>query len=98
MAVILIVLNFTVFAQKKNSKTETFKVYGTCEQCKKRIETALEDLKMYKANWSIETKMLTVSYDSTKLSTAKIQKKLAAVGHDINSLLKLCPQAALRKR
>ena len=82
IAVLLTVINLTAVAQKKNLKTETFKVYGTCEQCKIRIETALADIKVYKANWSIDTKMLTVSFDSVKLSTTKISKKLAAVGHD----------------
>lgn len=80
--VLLTVINLTATAQKKNLKTEIFKVYGTCEQCKSRIETAMAAIKVYKANWSIETKMLTVSYDSIKLSVTKISKKLAAVGHD----------------
>ncbi|MEO7046130.1 MAG: TonB-dependent receptor, partial [Ferruginibacter sp.] len=34
------------------------------------------------ADWSIETEMLTVSYDSTKLSRKQIEKKIASVGHD----------------
>lgn len=100
IAVLCAVINFTAAAQKKNIKTETFKVLGTCEQCKARIETALKNIGTYKANWVIETNMLTVSYDSTKLSKTKISKKLAAVGHDneafktdektYNSLPKCC--------
>ena len=100
VAVLCAVVSFTASAQKKNIKTETFKVYGTCIQCKNRIEKTLDDLGTYKANWSIETKMLTVSYDSTKLSKTKISKKLAGVGHDTeefqtdektyNSLPKCC--------
>jgi outer membrane receptor for ferrienterochelin and colicin/copper chaperone CopZ len=69
-------------AQKKNSKTETFKVFGTCEQCKHRIESTLSGYGTYKADWSIETKMLTVSYDSTRFTREKIEKKLADAGHD----------------
>ena len=100
VAIVCVAASFTATAQKKNIKTETFKVYGTCIQCKNRIENALNDLGTYKANWSIETKMLTVSYDSTKLSKTKISKKLADVGHDTeefqadektyNSLPKCC--------
>ncbi len=100
IAVVLVMINLTATAQKKNIKTESFKVYGTCIQCKNRIETALADINVYKANWSIETKMLTVSYDSVKLSKTKISKKLASVGHDTeefqadentyNSLPKCC--------
>ncbi len=82
VVVLCAVIGFAASAQKKNIKTETFKVYGTCIQCKNRIEGALKELGTYKANWSIETKMLTVSYDSVKLSKEKIEKKLASVGHD----------------
>lgn len=100
VAVLCAVVSFRASAQKKNIKTETFKVYGTCVQCKNRIESTLKDLGTFKANWSIETKMLRVSYDSIKLSKTKISKKLAEVGHDTeefqanentyNSLPKCC--------
>ncbi len=69
-------------AQNKNEKTETFKVLGTCEQCKNRIEKTLTEFGVYKANWVIETNMLTVSFDSIKSSKSKIAQKLAEVGHD----------------
>lgn len=82
VAVLCIVISFTTSAQKKNIKTETFRVSGTCIQCKNRIETTLKDIGTYKANWVIETNMLTVSYDSIKLSKEKIQQQLAAAGYD----------------
>lgn len=82
VAVLCVVVSITASAQKKNSKTETFKVYGTCEQCKNRIEKTLAGFGTYKASWIVESNMLTVSYDSTKLSKSKIQQKLASVGHD----------------
>ncbi|MEP6699946.1 MAG: TonB-dependent receptor [Bacteroidota bacterium] len=82
LAILYAVISFAATAQKKNIKTEIFKVFGTCEQCKHRIETTLSAYGTYKADWSVETKMITVSYDSTRLTKAKIQKKLASVGHD----------------
>lgn len=82
VAVLCVVINVTTSAQKKNSKTETFKVYGTCEQCKNRIEKTLAGLGTYKGSWVVESNMLTVSYDSTRFSKSKIQQKLASVGHD----------------
>jgi copper chaperone CopZ len=82
VAVLCAVISFTASAQKKNLQTDTFKVLGTCEQCKNRIEKTLTTLGTYDADWVIETNMLTVSYDSTKLTTSKIQQKLASVGHD----------------
>ena len=82
VAVVCVVLSTTTFAQKKNSKTETFKVFGTCEQCKNRIESTLKKIGVYNANWVIETNMLNVTYDSIKYNTVKIKQKLADVGHD----------------
>ncbi len=70
------------YTQKKNIKTETFKVYGTCDQCKHRIETTLMNERVAKASWSVESKMLTVSYDSTRFNKQRLEKKLADAGHD----------------
>ncbi len=78
--ILLIPLNSQ--AQKKNLKTEIFKVYGTCDQCKHRIETTLLSYGVARANWNIETNMLMVSYDSLKFNKQKLEKKLADVGHD----------------
>lgn len=82
LAVLLLAGSLPSSAQKKSIKTETFKVSGTCEQCKNRIEKTLSGFGTYKAGWNVETNMLTVSYDSTKLSKSKIQQKLALAGHD----------------
>lgn len=82
VAVLCAVISFTAAAQKKNLQTDTFKVLGTCEQCKNRIEKTLSTFGTYDADWVIETNMLTVSYDSTKLTISKIQQKLASIGHD----------------
>jgi outer membrane receptor for ferrienterochelin and colicins len=80
--VLLIAFGLPVAAQRKNSKTELFKVYGTCAQCKRRIELALTNSGVYKANWNIESKMLSVSYDSTQYSKPAIEQRIASVGHD----------------
>lgn len=69
-----------VFAQ--SVKTESFKVYGNCNMCKKRIEKAATALGITKADWNVETKMMTVSYDPAKTTNDAIQSKIAAVGHD----------------
>ena len=64
------------------TKTDSFKVYGNCNMCKKRIEKATAVDGIVKANWNVETKMMTVSYDSSKLTAGAIQKKISAAGHD----------------
>ena len=77
----------------KNSKT-SFKVFGVCEQCKNRIEGALKTKGIKSANWNVDTKMLTVSYDSSRISLPKIHSRLAAAGHD--TYLKKAPDAVYR--
>jgi hypothetical protein len=67
------------FAQ---AKTETFKVSGNCGMCKSKIEKAAKAAGATSAEWNKETKMITVSFNSSSTSTAKIQKKIAAVGYD----------------
>ena len=76
----------SAIAQRKHAKTDSLMVYGNCSQCKDRIENALKDYGIAKVNWDIDTKMLTVSFDSSKYSLAGIQKQLAEVGHDTKTI------------
>ena len=69
----------SVFAQEK---TDTITVSGECGMCKSRIQKALKLEGISSAIWDTETKLLTVTYSSDKLSNDDIQKKVAAVGHD----------------
>lgn len=76
-----------VSAQTVNKKTETFKVYGNCEMCKETIETALKKKDgILSKSWSPETKMITVTYDESKIKLADIKKKIADVGYDSDSV------------
>ena len=65
-------------------KTVSFRVYGECGMCKRRIENALKVDGIKSAKWDVDTKMLTVDYilsaDITGVN--KIQQLIAAVGHD----------------
>jgi copper chaperone CopZ len=72
-------LSVSVIAQEK---TDSFKVYGNCGMCKKRIEKTAKGDGVSAASWDTETKMLTITYDAAKVSNDSIQKKIAAVGHD----------------
>lgn len=64
------------------TKTETIKVSGKCGMCKTRIEKAAKLEGVSKAEWDQKTNMLTLTYDSSKVKSDDIQKKIAAVGHD----------------
>jgi copper chaperone CopZ len=66
----------------ERQKTETFKVWGNCNMCKERIESAVKAEGATNASWDTKTKMLTLSFDPSKTSVDDLSKKLALAGHD----------------
>lgn len=62
--------------------TSTFKVWGNCEMCKETIEGSLKTEGITKADWNVDTKILTVEFDIAKISLDQIQKSVASVGYD----------------
>jgi copper chaperone CopZ len=69
-------------AQIKNAKKETVKVYGNCGMCKKTIEKAANEKGIVKADWDIDSNMLTMTYDSAKTNPDAVLKKVAYAGYD----------------
>jgi periplasmic mercuric ion binding protein len=75
-----------VFAQS-TPKTETFKVYGNCEMCESKIEGALKKKDgILKKDWSPKTKILSVTYDPSKVNLHGIKQKIADVGYDTDEI------------
>jgi mercuric ion binding protein len=74
--------NKVVMKVENGVSTSTFKVWGNCDMCKETIETSLKVDGISKADWNTETKMITVSFDSTKINLDQIQKNIANVGYD----------------
>jgi len=71
----------------QDNNTETFKVYGNCGMCKRRIEGALKGVKgVEKADWDKETKMIQVTYDPEIISLKEINQKIADSGHDTDEV------------
>lgn len=67
-------------AQKESAK---FKVYGNCGMCEDRIEKAALGVDgVSKADWYKETKMMKVTFDSSKTNPEAIHQAIAKVGHD----------------
>ena len=83
----LFFISTSVSAQNaKNKKKSNFEVIGNCEICKKRIEKAALSLKGVKmAKWDIPSNILSVIYNSNKISLDQIQSAVADVGHDTPS-------------
>jgi copper chaperone CopZ len=77
--------NYKLDGPFKTSKT--YKVQGTCEMCKHRIENSVQSLPgMWSTYWDLSSKTLQVTYDRTKVNPAMIEKLVSAKGHDINSI------------
>lgn len=87
-ALLVAVVSTNGFAQTQNHngmsamKTETFKVWGNCDLCKDRIEKAAKVDGVMKADWNKDTKILTLMYHPSMVSSDVVQKKIAAAGHD----------------
>ncbi len=77
--------NYKLDGPFKTSKT--FKVQGTCEMCKHRIESAINNLPgVWSSNWDVSSKTLMVTYDRSKVKPAIIEKLVSGQGHDIDSM------------
>lgn len=82
----LVFVGISTQAQKKNAKV-SIEVDGVCMMCKKRIEKAALNTKGVKfAIWDLKTHMLSLIIDERKTNTKKIQKNIAAVGHDTKGI------------
>lgn len=66
----------------KETTTSSFKVWGNCEMCKETIESSLKREGIEKADWNVDTKIMTVTYDNSKITLDQIQKNIASVGYD----------------
>jgi periplasmic mercuric ion binding protein len=83
--IIFLFASFSTFAQSKVVNS-TIKVYGNCIMCKKRIEAALDNPGIKKAEWSIKTKELSIVYNSKKISEKQIHEIVAKAGHDTDKV------------
>jgi periplasmic mercuric ion binding protein len=77
---VMFIATQAVFSQVK---TEKIKVSGNCDMCKARIEKAANSVDgITGAVWDQETKILLVNLDPAKTNVEKVQKTVAAAGHD----------------
>lgn len=88
LMVIIVLLSYTIsFAQIKNAKTETVKIYGNCEMCKANIENAGNLKNISSVEWNEDTKMATLNYDAQKTNQEEILKRIALAGYDSEKFL-----------
>lgn len=73
---------FSCKTEASADKTETFKVWGNCDKCKKTIEGASTMEGVKEKNWNVESTLMTVTFDTTKVSLDQIQQAIATAGYD----------------
>src|SRR5215831_13017298 len=81
----VLIICSTVHAQKKflsKDSTVVFTVYGNCQMCKDRIETAAKGKGVKSVDWSIESKLLTLQFDPSLTTIEKVHQRIADAGHD----------------
>lgn len=82
MVIAVLLSSINGFAQIKNAKTETVKIYGNCGICKTTIEKAGNVKKVASVDWNKDTKMATLTYDGDKTNQDEILKRIALAGYD----------------
>ena len=91
-SLIVLLISFatvSVYGQINNATspdtTVALEVFGACEQCKDRIENAIKMKGVSSGVWDIDSKILTLVYNSSKVSLQKIQNRIVSMGHDIET-------------
>lgn len=65
--------------------TSTLSVKGNCDQCKERIENAADIKGVKNSSWSEKTKVMSVTYDTKKVTLEQIEKAIAKAGYSTES-------------
>jgi len=95
-AILMLCVGLNVNArQSTNPVTAEFKVKGNCGMCEKTIEKAANVKGVTKADWDVNTKILSVTYNNKKTSEDMILKQVAYAGYDNDKYL--APDEAYNK-
>lgn len=79
----------TTFAQDKKGKTETVVIQTSaeCGDCRDRIENGLNYTKgIVFAELDLETKKVTVKYNTKKISLQQVKEKINSIGYDADEM------------
>ena len=74
LTIFLAVFSLNTFSKDDLTKT-SFKVWGNCDMCKKRIEKAAKTDGVKSAVWNEESKIITISFAPAKISVTRYNKK-----------------------
>lgn len=86
LSIFFLLFSLPSLAQQSTTDSSiSFKVFGSCEMCKSRIETVAKGKGVKNAVWDLGSKMLTLTYNPSKTHIAKIQKRIVLAGHDLEN-------------
>jgi copper chaperone CopZ len=87
---VLIFSSVTVTAKSQEQKKEetiTIKTSAVCSMCKERIENAMSFEKGVKeVNLNVSTKILTITYKTSKTNPEKLRTAVTKIGYDADDL------------
>jgi copper chaperone CopZ len=66
--------------------TSTVSVKGNCGECKERIENAADIKGVKTSSWSEKSKVMTITFDSKKVSLEQIEQAIANTGHEVDKM------------
>ena len=73
----------TTFAQKPKWEKANFQVWGNCEMCKTKIETAAKSVEGVKtARWNVVNKKMKIKFKPAITNADEIQQIIAGIGYD----------------
>lgn len=87
IALMLIGFQQMTFAQKNNIQKVTIQTSAECNECKMKLEEVMNYTKGVQfAELNLDNKVLTVKFNSSKISLADVKKKIVNAGYDADEL------------
>jgi copper chaperone CopZ len=85
--ILAICLGQVVFSQQAKKQTIVIQTSAQCDDCKERIEGALNYTKGVKfADLDLETKKVSVQYKTKKIDAQEIKNIIAKIGYDADEV------------
>lgn len=85
---LIAIISVLIYSCTGNSTTgveKSVKVWGNCEKCKTRIESACQLKGVSKAEWNVDSKLLVLKLDTNTIKVSEVLKNLSNAGHDNES-------------
>jgi len=87
IAIIALILIYNISSAKHiytniNDTSASIKVFGNCDQCKGRIEAAVKVKGVDSVSWDVDSKMLSIHFNTGIITLDKIHELVAKAGHD----------------